>query len=315
MVAEDVLTLARRVIAIEVEGLTRMSEGLDHSLAQAVLAMMECRGRVIVIGMGKSGIIGRKIAATFASTGTPSFFVHPGEAFHGDLGMIGPIDLALMISNSGETEELLRLLPFLQYQQNKIIALTGALNSTLARNASVSLDVSVEREACNHNLAPTSSTTATLVMGDVLAVVISSLRGFEPEDFARFHPGGSLGRRILSRVRDVMRSGNLPICGPTAQFREVVNAISRGRLGIVLVLVGEKLAGVITDGDLRRAFEKYDDLNRVSANDMMTTSPQVVDPDERFIVAEARMRERNINTLVVVDPKMTPLGILQIYAV
>ena len=311
---QDVLLLAKQVIAVEVEGLTRMAERLDESVVRAVSTLMDCRGRVIVIGMGKSGIIGRKIAATFASTGTPSFFVHPGEAFHGDLGMIRPIDLALMISNSGETEELVRLLPFLEHQQNKIISMTGAPLSTLARNASVSLDISVEREACNNNLAPTSSTTAALVMGDVLAVVLSTLRGFKPEDFARFHPGGRLGRRLLTRVRDVMRSGNLPTCSPNAQFREVVNVISRGRLGIVLVTEGETLIGVITDGDLRRAFEKYAEISAVFAHNMMTTSPQTADPEERFLVAEERMRERNINSLVVVDANRHPIGVLQIYA-
>lgn len=310
----DVVLLAKQVVASEIEGIVRMSDRLDASISQAVSILLECRGRIIVIGMGKSGIIGRKISATFASTGTPSFYVHPGEAFHGDLGMIQPTDVALMISNSGETEELIRLLPFFQHQKNKIVALVGNTNSTLAKYAEVTLDVSVDREACNNNLAPTSSTTATLVMGDVLAVVLSTLRGFKPEDFARFHPGGNLGRRLLTCVRDVMHSKNLPVCALETPFREVVHIISRGRLGIVLVTKNQKLCGVVTDGDLRRTLEYYEDFSKVVAKDMMTASPKVITADERFSVAEEKMRELNINSLVVIDNERRPIGVLQIYA-
>jgi arabinose-5-phosphate isomerase len=309
----DVLGLAKQVIAVEVESLARMGARLDESIVEAVSLMLPCEGRVVVIGMGKSGIIGRKIAATFASTGTSSFFVHPGEAFHGDLGMVKPIDVALMISNSGETEELIRLLPFFQHQKNKIVAMTGVRESTLAKHADVVLDVSVEREACNHNLAPTSSTTATLVMGDVLAVVLSTMRGFQPEDFARFHPGGSLGRRLLTRVADVMHSRNLPRCTAQTEFKGVVQTISRGRLGIALVVEGETLVGVITDGDLRRALERGDRAFLCCARDMMSSSPHVVSPDERFALAEERMRALNIKSLVVVDENRRPLGVLQIF--
>jgi len=311
--AHDVLGLAKQVIAIEVESLSRMGARMDDSIVEAVSLMLACEGRVVVIGMGKSGIIGRKIAATFASTGTSSFFVHPGEAFHGDLGMVKSIDVALMISNSGETEELIRLLPFFQHQKNKIVAMTGVRGSTLAKHADVVLDVFVEREACNHNLAPTSSTTATLVMGDVLAVVLSTMRGFQPEDFARFHPGGSLGRRLLTRVADVMHSRNLPQCSPQTEFKGVVQTISRGRLGIALVVEGETLVGVITDGDLRRALERGDRALLCCARDMMSPSPHVVSPDERFAVAEDRMRALSINSLVVVDNDRRPLGVLQIF--
>ena len=198
----DSLQIAQQTLDTEIEALKAMRARLDGRISQAVDLVLEMRGRVVVVGMGKSGIIGQKIAATLASTGTPAFFVHPGEAFHGDLGMIKPIDVALLISNSGETEEVLRILPFLQYQQNKIVAMTGKMNSTLAAHADVVLDVGVEREACKNNLAPTCSTTNTLAMGDALAVALTVQRGFQPEDFARFHPGGSLGRRLLTRVCD-----------------------------------------------------------------------------------------------------------------
>lgn len=310
---DDILAQAKQIISSEVAAITHMADRLDNAIARAVGILLKCEGRVIVIGMGKSGLIGRKMSATFASTGTPSFFVHPAEAFHGDLGMIRPGDVALMISNSGETEELVRLLPFLQYQQNRIVALVGRAGSTLARYANAVLDVSVEREACANNLAPTSSTTVTLVMGDVLAILLSSMRNFKPEDFARFHPGGNLGRRLLTRVRDVMHASHLPLCSPETGFREVVQTISRGRLGMVLVTEERRLRGVITDGDLRRTLERHADFSRVTASDMMTISPKVTRADERFAVAEARMRELSINSLVVVDEANAPIGVLQIY--
>lgn len=315
--SHDILGLARQTVSIEIAALERLSARLDARFESAVRQIEACRGRVIVIGMGKSGIIGRKMAATFASTGTPSFFVHPGEAFHGDLGMVKPIDIALMISNSGETEEVIRLLPFLQHQGNVCIAMTGNPESTLARHADVVLDISVEREACNNNLAPTSSTTATLVMGDALAVVLSTLRGFQPEDFARFHPGGRLGRRLLTRVRDVMHTQNLPLVGPATPFREVVQTMSRGRLGMAVVVTdgraGEALQGVITDGDLRRTLEAQPDLATLRAADMMTATPKVIGPEALLAEAEDQMLERNIQNLVVVDAQRVPLGVLQIY--
>ena len=309
----DTLALARSVIATEIEALEGMSQRLNGDIQKATEIIMGARGRVVVVGMGKSGIIGKKIVATLASTGTPSFFVHPGEAFHGDLGMIRPIDVALMISNSGETEELIRLLPFMEYQKNPVIAMTGKLDSTLARHADVVLDISVPREACNNNLAPTSSTTATLVMGDVLAVVLSSLRGFLPADFARFHPGGSLGRKLLTCVADVMHRQNLPICAVDASFREVVQTITFGRLGLALVMDGPALCGLITDGDIRRAFDKAEDPLRLRAKDVMTSNPMTIGMNERFAVAEERMREAKINSLIVKDQEGGIVGVLQIF--
>lgn len=309
----NAVELAKQVISTEIEALQGMAERLDDEFSRAVEIVRQARGRLVVVGMGKSGIIGKKIAATLASTGTPSFFVHPGEAFHGDLGMIKPIDVVLMISNSGETEELIRLLPFMEHQKNPVIAMTGKPESTLARHASVLLDVSVLREACNNNLAPTSSTTATLVMGDALAVVLSTVNGFQPEDFARFHPGGSLGRKLLTRVADVMHRGALPFCSNNESLKEVVHTITRGRLGLAIVMDGDELQGVITDGDIRRAFERSDDPLSLSAKEMMTANPLTISLHERFAEAEQQMREAKVNSLVVLGDESRVVGVLQIY--
>lgn len=309
----DALELARNVVTTEIEALEGMAQRLDGDFQKALEIIQGARGRVVVVGMGKSGIIGKKIAATMASTGTPSFFVHPGEAFHGDLGMIRPIDVALMISNSGETEELIRLLPFMAHQKNPVIAMTGKRDSTLGRHADIVLDVSVSREACNNNLAPTSSTTTTLVMGDALAVVLSTLKGFQPEDFARFHPGGSLGRKLLTTVADVMHCKDLPFCESTASFRDVVHTITRGRLGVAVVVRDQSLLGIITDGDIRRAFEKSDDPLELVAADIMTTKPLTTSPSERFAAAEELMRAAKVNSLIVVDEMDKIVGVLQIF--
>ena len=307
------IKLAQQVFNIEVDAIVRMSEQLGDSFNASIEAIMNCNGRLVVLGMGKSGIIGRKISATMSSTGTPSFSVHPGEAFHGDLGMIKPSDVALMISNSGETEELIRLLPFMQYQGNKIIAMTGDKESTLAKYSNSVLDISVPREACNNNLAPTSSTTAALVMGDALAVVLSKLKNFQLEDFARFHPGGSLGRSLLTKVSDVMHKKNLPICSATTPFREFVNIITQGRLGLVLVTDNSSVSGIISDGDLRRVLEQNDDPLSTIASEIMTTNPHTVLESERCVVAEQMMRDLKKRALVVVDIEDKVVGVLQIF--
>jgi len=309
----NAIFLGRKVIQAEIDALGAMQHKLNGSFDDAVATILNAEGRVIVLGMGKSGIIGKKIAATMASTGTPAYCVHPGEAFHGDLGMIKPEDAVLMISNSGETEELIRLLPFLVEQGNAVIAMTGKLNSTLARHAPSVLDVGVEMEACSNNLAPTSSTTAALVMGDALAVALSSIRGFKPEDFARFHPGGSLGRRLLTRVSEVMHRGPLPWVTPNAGFKEVVHAISVGRLGMALVGSPTSLVGVVSDGDLRRAFENYPVPTHLSAGDLMAPQPIVISEDERFAEAEEKMQASRVNALIVVDNTQTVCGVLQIF--
>ena len=311
--AGDASAIAQETLDIEIEALQRMRSRMDERFNEAVEIVLTMQGRVVVVGMGKSGIIGQKIAATLASTGTPAFFVHPGEAFHGDLGMIRAVDVALLISNSGETEEVLRILPFLEHQQNKIIALTGDMDSALARHSHVVLDVGVEREACKNNLAPTSSTTNTLAMGDALAVALTVKRDFQPEDFARFHPGGSLGRRLLTRVCDVMHKGPLPVCSPDASFRDVVTSITDGRMGLTLVMDEQALHGIITDGDLRRAFEAQDDVKQLNAGQMMSPCPLTIDQHMRFAEAEAYMRDKEVGALVVQDENGQTVGVLQIY--
>jgi arabinose-5-phosphate isomerase len=312
----QIFTNALEALEIEINALksmrTRMGTGED--IVQAVQTILSTRGRAVVLGMGKSGIVGQKIAATLASTGTPAFFVHPGEAFHGDLGMIKPSDIAILISNSGETEEIIRILPFLGEQKNKVIGLTGNTNSTLAKFADVVLDVGAEREACNNNLAPTSSTTCTLVMGDVLAVALSKERGFMPEDFARFHPGGSLGRKLLTRVSDVMHR-NLPMVTSGATLNETVLAMTEGRLGVALVMESSgTLKGLFTDGDLRRALMK----ERVGMSDCvdvhMTQQPLIIEEDVRLVEAETLMRKHKVRCLVVMDGKsLTPVGLVELF--
>ena len=306
------LNIALNTIRLEGEAIASMGSRLGNSFSEAVDIILRSNGRVVLVGMGKSGIVAQKIAATFASTGQTSFFVHPGEAYHGDLGMIRPGDVALLISNSGETEEVIRLLPFLQHQGNVIIALTGGLNSSLSMNADVVLDVGVQREACTNNLAPTSSTTCTMVMGDALALALASERNFQPEDFARFHPGGSLGRKLLCRVGDLMRKQSLPFCTPNDAFRKVIQTITGGRLGLALVKQNEALIGIITDGDIRRAFENYDDCKHLTAEDCMSTHPITVPPVMRVLDAEQLMLEKKISSLVVIEGGRV-VGVFQIF--
>lgn len=313
-VQHNAIKYAQNVISIEIAELQRLSGRLDEQFQKAVDLILGCSGRVAIVGMGKSGIIGKKITATMASTGTPAFFVHPGEAFHGDLGMIQPIDILLLISNSGETEELIRLLPFLG--DNKIIGMTGNLNSTLGKMADVVLDISVVQEACHNNLAPTSSTTNTLVMGDALAIAVSRISEFEPKDFAKYHPGGSLGRRLLTKVSDAMISHNLPFCKSTDNLKDVVKSISSGRIGIVLVAEEGSLVGLITDGDIRRALDAYDNPLELKASDIMSTNPRKISANRLLAEAEDRMRDLKINSLIVIDPDNSAkvLGVIQIWS-
>lgn len=309
----DYFEQAVSTVEMEIQALTAMRQRMDGAIAQAIDIVLAMRGRVVVVGMGKSGIIGQKIAATLASTGTSAFFVHPGEAFHGDLGMIKPIDVALLISNSGETEEVLRILPFLKHQQNQIIALTGKKASTLAQHADVVLDVGVEREACNNNLAPTSSTTCTLVMGDALAVALSVARQFQPEDFARFHPGGSLGRKLLTRVQDVMHT-QLPTVLIGSTLHETVLAMTQGRLGLALVMDQQgALNGLFTDGDLRRALMQNNLSMRETVDRYMSINPLTISPDVRLAEAEELMRSHKVRCLVVVDDAAKPVGLVELF--
>lgn len=297
------LQLARETLDIEASALLQLKARLDDRFVNAVNMVLGVQGRVVVTGMGKSGHIGRKIAATLASTGTPAMFVHPGEASHGDLGMIQVIDLVLALSNSGESDELVAILPVLKRQGVPLIAMTGGLTSSLAQHADVVLDCSVDKEACPLNLAPTASTTAQLAMGDALAVALLDARGFKPEDFARSHPGGSLGRRLLTHVSDVMRKGDaLPRVGPEASFTELMREMSHKGLGASSVVdAQDKVLGIFTDGDLRRLIEKGADLRDLKARDVMHAQPRTIRVDALAVEAVEIMEQCRITSILVVD--------------
>ena len=292
-----------------------MGGRLGREFAAAVELLLGFHGRLIVRGMGKSGHVARKIAATMASTGTPAYFVHPAEASHGDLGMITRDDVLLALSNSGESEELLRIVPLVKRQGARLIAMTGVPASTLAREADVHLDAAVAQEACPHNLAPTASTTAALALGDALAVALLDARGFGPDDFARSHPGGSLGRRLLTHVRDVMRSGDsVPTIGPQTGVTDAILAMSRGGLGLVVIVgaAGDVL-GIFTDGDLRRAFEKRIDLQAARIDSVMHAGPRTIGPDRLAVEAVEMMERYRINALLVADGDGRLLGALNMH--
>ena len=298
----------------EAEAVQSLAGQLTDDFEKAVRAILATHGKVIVTGMGKSGLVGRKIAATLASTGTPSFFLHPGEAYHGDLGMIEAGDIVLALSNSGQTDEVLRLIPYLQECGNTVIAMTGNAGSTLAKNSTYHLDVSVKSEACPLSLAPTCSTTAQLAMGDALAVALMNERGFRAEDFARFHPGGSLGRRLLTRVGDVMRSEHLPTASPSSRLGEVIITISDARMGVAVILDEGKIAGIVTDGDVRRAMLKYGArFFDITADEIMTRTPKTVSVADRLTDAEQLMQDNKIHSLIVVDRDGKLAGIVELY--
>lgn len=308
----DSIEVAKKVIHTEIEGLSFMCERIDEQFSLAINSILSTSGRIIICGMGKSGIIGKKIAASFASTGTPSFFMHPGEAFHGDLGMVKPEDVFIAISNSGETEEVLKLLPFLRDNGNYVIAITGCNTSTLAKNAHCHLDVAVPKEACPHQLAPTTSTTATLVMGDALTVALMNSREFQPENFARFHPGGSLGRKLLSKVRDEAILEDLPIVAKNAGFSEIIQELSSKGLGVVLVLDStNNIYSIITDGDLRRALECHGrDIFDLKAYDFATVSPKSISIDSSTTQAYEMMEHHQVTSLIVLD-KENVVGLIK----
>jgi len=306
--------IAQRVFDIEIESLRNVANSIDDEFTRVVQAILQTKGKLIVIGIGKSGIIGKKIAATFASTGTPSFFLHPGEAFHGDLGMVGANDLVVLISYSGETDEVLKLIPFFKWNKNVIVSITGYPNSTIAKNSDFHLYINISHEACPLSLAPTSSTTATLVMGDALAVALMESRQFQYEDFARFHPGGSLGRKLLTKVKDNMRTDNLPFIGEEASFTELLLRMSEGRLGMVIVGDVRYVKGIITDGDLRRALLQNPDTSQLTVTGMMTTNPLFVGENEFINQAEQLMLEKKITTILVsTDAERSISGVYQIY--
>lgn len=301
--AQRALELARQALGIEAAAVAALKDRLGAEFTRALGLMLAASGRVVVMGMGKSGHVGRKIAATLASTGTPALFVHPAEASHGDLGMVTSADVVLAISNSGESEELIALLPLIKRLGAPLVAITGRLQSTLARDADAVLDGSVEREACPLNLAPTASTTAQLALGDALAVALLDARGFKAEDFARSHPGGALGRRLLTRVRDVMRSGaDVPRVAPDTHFSDLMREMTQKGLGAsAIVDAAGQLQGIFTDGDLRRLVETGRDLRALTAQQVMHAHPHVIRADVLAATAAEQMEKNRITVLLVVD--------------
>ena len=296
------LTLARQALSIEADALAALRESLGDAFVAAVQAVLASQGRVVVMGMGKSGHVGRKIAATLASTGTPAFFVHPAEASHGDLGMVQPGDVVLAISNSGESDEINAVLPALRRLRVTLLGMTGRAQSTLARHADVALIVAVAQEACPLNLAPTASTTAQMAMGDALAVALLDARGFREHDFAQSHPGGALGRKLLMHVSDLMRSGDaVPAVGPQASFSELMREMTRKGLGAAAVVDGAQLLGIFTDGDLRRLIETGADLRTLKAHEVMHAQPKRVRADALAVAAADLMEQHRITSLLVVD--------------
>ena len=313
--AEDLLKLAERVLRIEAEGVLGLIPKIGDTFVKAVETLRNSKGRVVVTGIGKSGVIGRKIAATLSSVGTPAFFLHPAEGAHGDIGMVARGDVLVAISNSGETEEVLTLLPAIKRLGIPLIVLSGNPASTLAQNADVVLDVSVSEEACPLNLAPTASTTAALALGDALAVALLDARGFSIEEFARMHPGGALGRRLLTRVKDVMRTGEeLPRVPDTASFSEALIEMSRKGMGMTAVVnASGHVAGVFTDGDLRRLLERVGDIRAVRIGEVMTRSPRTIQPDRLAAEAVQMMERHKINQLLVVDERRQLIGALNMH--
>jgi len=309
----SILAIAKESLTEQAKALINMAEGLGDEFEKAVNLILQTKGRVVICGMGKSGLVGKKITATFASTGTPSFFMHPAEAFHGDLGMLAREDLLILISYSGETEEIINLLPSIKHFGNTIISIVGNTESSMAKYSDIVLSVKVEREVCPNNLAPTTSTLATMGIGDALAVALIKERNFQAEDFARYHPGGSLGKRLLTRVADVMHNSNLPVISSDIPLREAVLAISEGRLGLVVIVENNQVEGIVTDGDLRRALVNQVDLNHSSIGDIMTTKPITIEPEMMLVDAEALMLEKKIKALVVADQNNQMVGILEIF--
>lgn len=312
---EKICELGRAVIQTEANSIAALVKRIDHRFADACQLLLACTGRIIVMGMGKSGHIGRKIAATFASTGSPAFFVHPGEAKHGDFGMITRSDIVLILSNSGETEELISILPFLKRLDIPLISITGKPHSTLAQSASINLDVSIEKEACPLGLAPTASTTVALVMGDALAISLLEKRGFTAEDFALSHPGGTLGRRLLLKIDEIMHTGDaIPKVNFDALLKTALVEITQKKLGMTTV-VDEKgrLTGIFTDGDVRRAFDGNADVHRTMIQEIMTKNPKVIRPG--LLAAEAlnMMETFKITALIVTNEHHQPVGVLHLH--
>ena len=302
---------------MEAQSLLDLAERIDENFSQAVELLFQCRGKVVLMGMGKSGLVGRKIASTFASTGTPAFFLHPAEGVNGDFGMLAKEDVIIAISNSGETRELLEVLPLIKRYGNRLITLTGNIHSTLAKAGDVNLDIRVKEEACPLGLAPTASTTATLAMGDALAIALMEKKDFKKEDFAILHPGGALGKRLLLKVEDLMHVGKAsPMVSEKTLMKDAIFEITSKRLGVTGVCNGEgHLVGVITDGDLRRALEKFSDLFNREASEVMTRNPKWIEKDALAAKAVQRMEEYSITSLFVFNRAgdKVPVGIIHLH--
>ena len=312
---EQFIAIGRRTISMELEAVQKLLDRVNNSFARACEVMLACSGRIIVVGMGKSGHIARKIAATLASTGTPSFFVHPGEASHGDMGMITSEDVVLALSNSGETSEVVTLLPLLKRMGTPLVSMTGNPDSSLARDADAHVNTGVDKEACPLDLAPTSSTTTALVMGDALAIALLEARGFTAEDFAFSHPGGSLGKRLLLKVKDVMHSGRrIPEVAQGTKISEALLEMTHKGLGMTSIVDEDrKVVGIFTDGDLRRALDKGVNLRQTDIDDVMTSHCKTISPD--ILAAEALkiMDDRKINALICVDTDNQPVGAINMH--
>ena len=303
---QQIIEVGRRTIHAEALALKHMEEALGDEFVRAVELILSCRGKLIVTGMGKSGHIARKIAA-------PSFFLHPAEAFHGDLGMISPEDVVLALSYSGETDEILKIVPFIHTNGNPLISMTGNAQSSLARNSDAHLDIMVRKEACILHLAPTSSTTAQLAMGDALAATLMHMRGFTAMDFARLHPGGSLGRRLLMTVGNVMRSADLPVVAPDCSAKDMIHTVSKGGLGLIVICDEGRIEGIVTDGDIRRAMEsRQAEFFNIRAMDIATRNPKCISPEAKLIEAEKKMTQHKVNSLLVAEEGKL-LGVIQIY--
>lgn len=315
MTLNSINELAKDVLDIEAKAILRLKNNIGDDFDKAVDILYNCKGRVIVTGMGKSGLIGKKIAATMSSTGTPTYFLHPAESTHGDSGVITRNDVIIAISNSGETQELLNLLPLIKRFGCEMIGMTGNLNSTLAKTSEVTLDISVEREACPLGKAPTASTTATLAMGDALAVCLMEKKGFTKEDFLMYHPSGKLGKGLTYKVRDLMITGDkMPVVSDDETFTDVINTISEYKLGMAMVVDSDgKLSGVLTDGDIRRTVIKYHDISTLRIKDVMTSNPKRITSDAYAASALNLMEKFSITALAVVDENNVPVGVIHVH--
>lgn len=311
----DVIQKAKTVLDIELNAINRVKESLGENFEKAIELIYSCKGRVVVTGMGKSGLVGRKISATLSSTGTPSFFMHPAEGSHGDFGAMMKGDIVLAISNSGETQEILSLLPIVKRSNITLISLTGNLKSTLAQKSTVALDISVEKEACPLGLAPTASTTATLALGDAIAVVLLQKRNFTPEDFLKFHPSGKLGKGLLWTVEELMHQGEeLPLVNENDTFLDSLCTITDKKLGMTVVTDNNnKLTGIVTDGDIRRALSKTPDTSKLLVKEVMTKNPRTINKDELAASALQQMESHSITSIVIVDINNKPEGVLHIH--